>query len=126
MYAGLSQSLLLLCRVKGSEEYAELSKQCFVDMMKASKLRGNAGLFSLLMATALLIRSLLDSAYGLMATSSFGQAQKILHEAQQVQLPFLQGNLCQDSLCVPFFTQHTVCCNIRMCAVIHPKHCAIS
>lgn len=122
------KGVAVACRVKGSEEYAELSKQCLVDMMKASKLRGKAGQFGLLMATALLIRSLLDSAYGLMGKSPARQAEQILLEAQQVQLPLSQGRLCQSALCVPYFhaalsllQSEDVCCPSSTCRTSHHK-----
>lgn len=88
--------------------------------MKASKLRGKPGQFGMLMATALLIRSLLDLAYGLMGKPSSGQAEQILFEAQQVQLLLSQGRSCRSALCVPYFH---VRCNLKMCAVLYSKCC---
>lgn len=70
--------------MNGSKEFAQRSKECLLDMMKASKLRGRAGQVGLHMATAQLFADLISSSWEHMGKPSCGRAEEILHEAQQV------------------------------------------
>lgn len=75
-------------RLSGSRVYFDRSKECLLDMMKASKLRGKAGQAGMALAAPLLIMTLLDAGWGHIGKSAaeHQQAEQFLQEALQVHI----------------------------------------
>lgn len=80
--------MLIAYRISGSRVYFDRSKECLLDMMKASKLRSKAGQIGMALAAPLLMMTLLDAAWGLIGKSpdEHQQAEQFLQEALQVQI----------------------------------------
>lgn len=76
----------IACRLGGSKVYVDRSKECLLDMMKASRLRGKPGQGGLALAATLLITELQEGAWLLMGKSAAErqEAEESLQEALQV------------------------------------------
>ncbi len=85
-------------RLSGAERYTDLSKGCWLDMMKACSLKDEAGHPGLQMASSQLVRTILDSAEGVKGKSRAEQQQyeAVVLEAQQVKPSFAAKLGCQQ------------------------------
>ncbi len=91
----------LYCRLSGADVYSERSKDYWLDLMKAASLQGEAGNPGLMMASSNLVKSVVNVARLLVGKSwvEYKQADKMLKEAQQVNLQVFRASLMCLCLC---------------------------
>lgn len=87
--------LYCVYRLSGAEVYSERSKDCWLDLMKAASLQGDAGIPYLMVVSSNLAKSVVSVA-GLLVGKSwdkYKQADTMLKEVQQVSVSCL-GRMC--------------------------------
>ena len=79
---------IVACRLTGIEAYIDASKACWQDMMRASRVKEEAGEPGMMMACGKLVELTLDCARERMSTTTadYAGAEALIQEAEEVQI----------------------------------------